>query len=227
MALDCAYRRGPSRSRPLVRLHRPLPYHTIPYHTIPGGWFISDDPLDYDQFSSEGCGGVIKPCPLAARICCTFRPTTFSSVPPYHTSFSTVICGHWCAFTDLYHTILYIFKIQLRMVTLDARGYLAWTLLGIIFFLHYIQSSVLPPFWVHLCTSVRTFLSRRRMMLVDIWLDILSSVLGLDFIIIGYYFLSSIIIFKVQCSNGEPEPSQASACEGATPLSPSPFKVQH
>ena len=25
------YRRGPSRSRPLVHLHRPLPYHTIPY----------------------------------------------------------------------------------------------------------------------------------------------------------------------------------------------------
>ena len=40
MALRRAYRRGPSRSRPLVRLHRPLPYHTIPYvhthtHTIP------------------------------------------------------------------------------------------------------------------------------------------------------------------------------------------------
>ena len=25
----------PSRSRPLVHLHRPLPCHTIPYHTIP------------------------------------------------------------------------------------------------------------------------------------------------------------------------------------------------
>ena len=30
MALGRAYRRGPSRSRPLVRLHRPLPYHAIP-----------------------------------------------------------------------------------------------------------------------------------------------------------------------------------------------------
>ena len=34
MALRRACRRGPSRSRllarPLVRLHRPLPYHTIP-----------------------------------------------------------------------------------------------------------------------------------------------------------------------------------------------------
>ena len=29
---------------------------------------------------TEGCGEVnFKPCPLAARICCTFRPTTFSS----------------------------------------------------------------------------------------------------------------------------------------------------
>ena len=34
--------------------------------------------------------------PLAARICCTFSPTTFSSVQSAH--------GHWCAFTDLYHT---------------------------------------------------------------------------------------------------------------------------
>ena len=32
MAFCRAYRRGPSRSRPLVRLHRPLPYHTIPYN---------------------------------------------------------------------------------------------------------------------------------------------------------------------------------------------------
>ena len=31
MALGRAYRCGPSRSRPLVRLRRPLPYHTIPY----------------------------------------------------------------------------------------------------------------------------------------------------------------------------------------------------
>ena len=30
MALGRAYRRGPSRSRPLVRLHRPLPCHTMP-----------------------------------------------------------------------------------------------------------------------------------------------------------------------------------------------------
>ena len=45
MALRRAYRRGPSRSRPLVRLHRLLPYHTIPYRhcapsqtsTIPSG----------------------------------------------------------------------------------------------------------------------------------------------------------------------------------------------
>ena len=51
---------------------------------------------------------IIKPCPLAARMCCTFRPTTFSSVQfsalpyiyhtiPYHTisrptSFSSVQC---------------------------------------------------------------------------------------------------------------------------------------
>ena len=35
MALRRAYRRGPSRSRPLVRLHRPLPCHTMPYHTTP------------------------------------------------------------------------------------------------------------------------------------------------------------------------------------------------
>ena len=65
MALGRAYRRGPSRSRPLVRLHRPLPYHTIPYHAqLPR----------VPQFSS--CCYL----PLAARTCCTFSPTTFSSV---------------------------------------------------------------------------------------------------------------------------------------------------
>ena len=62
MALGCAYRQGPSRSRPPVRLHRPLPYHTIPacatrtvrdppYHTpLAEGKHLS---THFVQFSSD------------------------------------------------------------------------------------------------------------------------------------------------------------------------------
>ena len=49
------------------------------------GWFISDDPLcvvyaSIDHSRRGAAELIIKPCPLAARICCTFIPTTFSSV---------------------------------------------------------------------------------------------------------------------------------------------------
>ena len=47
--------------------------------------FISDDPLcvvyaSIDHSRRGAAELIIKPCLLAARICCTFSPTTFSSV---------------------------------------------------------------------------------------------------------------------------------------------------
>ena len=68
------------------------------YHTNDHGWLFKRSPRFTDgiyreaglflttpltTFSSVRRGAaelIIKPCPLAARMCCSFRPTTFSSV---------------------------------------------------------------------------------------------------------------------------------------------------
>ena len=106
MALRRAYRRGPSRSRPLVHLRRPLPYHTIrpslslkglsmPYH-IPCHPKLDPDNIDHSRRGAAEL--IIKPChtipyhaPWPLEHAVLLAPlATFSSFQLVHLHSSTI-----------------------------------------------------------------------------------------------------------------------------------------
>ena len=69
---------------------------------------ITSDPLcvvyaSIDHSRRGAAELIIKPCPLAARICCTFSPTTFSSVQGY-TEVSSYYYGLHMGSPSLHHS---------------------------------------------------------------------------------------------------------------------------
>ena len=107
------------------------------------------------HYITNGYGSPMQTTSWYGMVCCTWPYVVpIGEDPAAH--------GHWCAFTDLYHTIPYQFSsgcvlflptflgvsmfvyfrkyVCIYVAKYDARVYLVWTSLGIIFFLRSLHS---------------------------------------------------------------------------------------
>ena len=103
-----------------VRRGNSYPFSTLNFggwhHTNDHSWLFKRSPRFTDEiyweaglflrapFTRGATELIIKPCPLAARICCTFSPTSFSSVQLLYWVLSSffdhyVICIVWRSYS--------------------------------------------------------------------------------------------------------------------------------